>query len=178
MPLWCCALLGLGFIIPGVVSLFGFTSSSGGDAWKTIAIGTALTGPLLYYWLRPYVARHITRGLLPEWQLRERLKADDRALNRVMSQTAVRPRAIVDGKRYYSLSDFGEIASLLRASSAPARTQATLLRPATGVETPAEQLLRPTKTMQQSSRLQESQQAAIRYDNMKQVEEIEINRPG
>ncbi|HLK59484.1 MAG TPA: hypothetical protein VKU00_23180 [Chthonomonadaceae bacterium] len=85
----------------------------------------------------------VSRRLIPEDQLYERLNADYTTLNRAMRQNDVQPRLIINGARYYSHGDFGDIATLLRASSASSTSQEVLLRPAAaGTETPQVQLLR------------------------------------
>lgn len=105
-----------------------------------------------------------------------------RTLNRVIGQDDVRPRFIVDGKRYYAHSDFAGIGLLLHVSSALVTTHEALLRPAIEVETAPELLLRPDETTQQNSiqreGVSETQSSEPRYKSPEAVERIEIKRPG
>ena len=178
--LWCLGLLGAGFVCMGILSLRGY-AHSGGDDWKTILLGFLGIAPGLYYWLRLCIASRITLRLIPEWQLQERLHTNETTLKHVMRQGDVRARFIVDGKRYYSRSDFAEIAFLLRSASAPVTAEA-LLRPATEGGTVSEHLLRPDEAIQQVSTRRdgasETQQAEPKYKQLEEVERIDMNQLG
>lgn len=78
------------------------------------------------------VLRRLLRRMIPKDALSERLNTDYVTLNRALRDGHVRPRLIIDGESYYHASDFGDIATLLRASAAPAPAADTLLRAATG----------------------------------------------
>lgn len=66
-------------------------------------------------------------------------------LQRLIETHSIQPQYHIDGQDYYDPSDFRDMATLLRASSQPAATPETLLRPACTTETPSEQLLRATQ---------------------------------
>jgi len=133
-------LVGLGLISTGVLFQFGINPlHASGNGWAGVMAGSVFAGSGGLYLFLSTVARR----LIPEGQLQERLNTDDKTLHQAMDKHQVRPRFIINGDRYYSRSDFGEIATLLRASTAPATPPEALLRPATGqVETPPEHLLR------------------------------------
>ena len=179
--LWCLGLLGAGFVSMGLLSLLGY-ARSGGDEWKSILLGSLGIAPGLYYWLRLCIAHRITLQLIPEWQLQGRLNTNETTLKHMMRQGDVRARFIVDGKRYYSRSDFADIAFLLRAASVPMTAHEVLLRSATEEETASEHLLHPNETEQQGSTRRvgdsETQQAELGYKQLEKVERNDMNRLG
>lgn len=116
-----------------------------------LLIGCGVCIPLLLYGITFY--REIARTLNVHCRLLGKLSADtmcrrfgmdEAALQQLAREHKVQPRYIVDGKVYYSLLDFGDMSILLRASTQPAATSETLLRPADSKTeaTIPEQLLR------------------------------------
>ncbi len=100
--------------------------------------GLALTVGLRGLW----VWRKL-QPLTPASVLCERFRLDVEQLAQIAVENGIRPDANVAGQDYYRVTDFGEIATLLRASEQPTAEQEILLRPTTSTKQDAgEQLLR------------------------------------
>ena len=88
-----------------------------------------------------------------------RFGIDAEALTNFAKKQGIKPRYNINGEDFYDLKDFGDAATLLRASVAPAAESETLLRPAaSGNVTPAEHLLRPSDSLDAET----NRQTAIR----------------
>jgi hypothetical protein len=74
------------------------------------------------------------------------LNVDGATLQRVAEEQGIKPRYNINGQDFYEITDFGDAATLLRASSASVSQRETWLRPAAQTETPPELLLRASDT--------------------------------
>ncbi|HXG23742.1 MAG TPA: hypothetical protein VNJ09_04235 [Chthonomonadales bacterium] len=86
--------------------------------------------------------RNVLSGLSTFEEMAKLLSVDERRLRRMMEEDDICPQCIVNGNALYNPADFGDAATLLRPSAAPAET--ILLRPAMGEDVSADKLLRPT----------------------------------
>lgn len=135
-------LFGLTVAGTGILYMFGInTMHASGNPWAAVGVGGLFAGASLF----KMSLRYYSQRLIPENQLYEKLNVNYQTLNTIMRDHEVQPRLVINGERFYTRTDFGDIATLLRASAAPPPAADTLLRPATGnTVTPQEQLLRPS----------------------------------
>lgn len=83
------------------------------------------------------------RTLTPLYTCSRQFGVTPECLHDIVVEHGILPQASVAGQDYFSLKDFGDISTLLRASVQPTASQETLLRPAVGTEEAHfEQLLR------------------------------------
>ncbi len=85
-----------------------------------------------------------SRQLIAHDDLCEKLAVDEETLDAAMRQRSIQPHLILNGRRFYKRSDFGDMPLLLRPSQAPPVLGGMLLRPLQGNdESQPEHLLRP-----------------------------------
>lgn len=85
--------------------------------------------------------RSVLSGLSTLEGIARRIGLDERRLRHMAEEDAICPQCIVNGSALYNPADFGDAATLLRPSAAPA--EKTLLRPAMGEDVSEDKLLRP-----------------------------------
>ncbi len=157
-------LLGLGLITLGTLFMFGNNPlNATGSGWGGIAAGIGCTAVGGYQFLM----RAIIKNFIPTAQLNERLNTDQETLDSIMQQRKIKPRFVVNGNRYYSASDFGEVGTLMRASSLAGSSVATrdLLVPASSIETVHSELLRGSQSVSEETAGHQQETETAEYMN-------------
>jgi hypothetical protein len=120
------------------------------------AAGHALTG----WWLRRQY--YYIHGMVDEDDAARWLGVDKAELNQIVEERGIRPKYNINGEDFYDRRDFGDVATLLRASAPSVEKQQSLLRAAGNVQAQPDTLLRaePTADGPQTTTVQPGRERA------------------